>query len=165
MAKKSAREKESAGGVLIQNRKARHDYIITETLECGIVLVGSEVKSVREGKVSLGEGYARADETTGELWLHGIHIGEYAPARGSVDAHSPVRTRKLLAHKREIRKLAIATRSKGTTLVPLKMYFKDGFAKVLIGVGQGKTKADVRDASRKRTAQREIDRAMTRKRL
>lgn len=150
---------------VVTNRKARRDFLITDTLECGVVLVGSEVKSIRAGQISIGEGYAFVDEKTGELWLINIHITEYGPARGSVDAHSPLRKRKLLAHSREIRRLATATRNKGTTLVPLKLYFKDGWAKILIGVGQGKRKADVREDSKKRDAQKSIDRAMTRKRI
>ena len=149
----------------ISNRKARHQYHILETLECGVALMGTEVKSVRDGRVSLGEGFARVDDKTGELWLHNIHIGDYAPSQGNVNRHDPHRQRKLLAHKREIRKLEQATLSKGTTIVPLKLYFKNGYAKILIGVAQGKRKADVREDSKKRDAQREIDRAMTRKRI
>lgn len=149
----------------ISNRKARHKFHITETLECGIALMGTEVKSVREGKISLGEGYARVDDKTGELWLFNIHIGEYDPAKGNVNKHEPHRKRKLLAHRREIRKFEMATLTKGATIVPLKLYFKNGYAKLLIGVGIGKRKADVREDSRKRDAQRDIERAMTRKRI
>ena len=150
---------------VIENRKARHDYHILDTLECGIVLDGSEVKSVREGKVSLAEGYARVDERTGELLLHGVHIADYAPARGYYNAPAPTRTRKLLAHAREIRKLAQQTEARGVTLVPLKLYFKNGFAKVLIGVGEGKKQYDKREAKKEQEARRDIERAMTRKRL
>jgi len=149
----------------VSNRKARHKFHIMETLECGMALMGSEVKSVRAGKISLGEGYARVDEKTGELWLFNIHIGEYDPAKGNVNKHDPHRRRKLLAHKREIRKLEQATLAKGATIVPLKLYFKNGYAKLLVGVGIGKRKADVREDSKKRDAQRDIDRAMTRKRI
>jgi len=163
---KKNKSKQSAPGIpQIINRKARRDYHITDTLECGLVLVGSEVKTVRDGRVSIAEGFARVDEKTGEMWLHNIHISEYGPAAGSVDAHSPIRKRKLLAHSRQIRKLANETRPKGVTIVPLKLYFKDGWAKVLIGVGHGKRKADVREDSKKRDAQRAIDRAMTRRRI
>ncbi len=161
--KKGKKGSHSQGTPEITNRKARHNFHITETLECGIALVGSEVKSIRQGKVSIGEGYAKVDEKTNELWLHGIHVGEYDPARGSVNAHSPTRKRKLLAHSREIRKLEEKTRVKGTTLVPLKLYFKNGFAKLLIGVGVGKRKRDQREDNKKRDAQREINRAMSHK--
>lgn len=149
----------------INNRKARHEYHILDTLECGLVLVGSEVKAVRAGQVSLNEGFARVDERTGELFLYGVHISEYAPARGSVNRHTPAQARKLLAHKREIRKLAAETRTKGTTMVPLKMYFKDGYAKVLIGLAVGKGQSDKREDVKKRDAQRDMQRAMTRKRI
>ncbi|MCC6908517.1 MAG: SsrA-binding protein SmpB [Phycisphaerales bacterium] len=149
----------------INNRKARHEYHILETLECGIVLVGSEVKAVRAGQVSLNEGFARVDERTGEFFLYGVHISDYAPARGSVNRHAPAQVRKLLAHKREIRKLAAETRVKGTTMVPLKMYFKDGYAKVLIGLATGKGQSDKREDVKKRDAQRDMQRAMTRKRI
>lgn len=149
----------------VENRKARHDFHISETVECGIALVGSEVKSIRAGHISLGEGYARVDERTGELWLHNIHIGEYAPSKGSASAHAPIRDRKLLAHSREIRKLADKTRSKGSTLIPLKLYFKDGWAKILLGVAEGKQKGDRREDEKKKEARKEIQRAMTRKRL
>jgi len=146
---------------IIENRKARHDYFILETLETGIMLVGSEVKSVRDGKVSLGEGYVRVEFKTLELFLHGVNIGEYAPA--GARQHAAVRARKLLAHKREISKLAKATAVKGMTLVPLKLYFKNGFAKVLIGVAQGRAAHDKRDRIAERDAQRSIDRAMSKR--
>lgn len=146
---------------VIENRRARHEYTITETLEAGIALVGSEVKSVRDGKVSLGEGYVRVDLERNALFLMGVNIGEYAPA--GARQHAAVRARKLLAHKREIVKLGKAVDVKGFTIVPLKMYFKDGFAKVLIGVATGKTSHDKRDRIAKRDAQRDIDRAMSRR--
>lgn len=164
--KDNKKKSDSVGSPTIQNRKARHDYHIESTLECGIRLIGSEVKAIRDGLVSIGEGYARVDEKTGELWLHDVHIGEYGPARGSMERHSPYRKRKLLAQKREIRKLGIETRSPGTTLVPLRMYFNErGWAKVLVGVARGKQKGDRREASKQRDHQREIDRAMTRKKI
>jgi len=164
----SGKRKKKGGGdgtPEITNRRARYDYAISDTLECGIALVGSEVKAIREGHCSIAEGFARIDDETGELWLHGIHIGEYAPARGSVSAHDPHRKRKLLAHRNEIRRLEAATRPKGTTLVPLKLYFKDGWAKILLGVGEGKRKADKREDSKQREADREIRRAMSRGRV
>ncbi|MBL1216726.1 MAG: SsrA-binding protein SmpB [Planctomycetes bacterium] len=162
---KSPAGNKAPSGPEIHNRKARKQYLILDTIECGIALIGSEVKAVRDGRISLGEGFARVDEKSGELWLHNIHISEYGPARGSINAHDPTRKRKLLAHSREIRKLADLTRAKGTTLVPLKLYFKHGWAKLLLGVGQGKRKADVRESEKKRDAERSIQRAMTRKRI
>lgn len=152
----------TAGQPTIVNRRARHDYVISDTLECGIRLLGTEVKSVRAGKVSLQEGYVRAAENPPELSLHSVHIAEYPPA-GPAQQHDPTRTRRLLAHKREIRKLAMATREKGVTLLPLKMYFDRGRLKVLIGLGRGKRKADKRDVLEKKQAQREIERAMSRR--
>ncbi|MGE3108342.1 MAG: SsrA-binding protein SmpB [Phycisphaerales bacterium] len=146
---------------VIENRKARHDYFITETLETGVQLVGTEVKAVRDGKVSLGEGFVRVEERTEELFLHGVNIGEYAP--GGTRQHAATRVRKLLAHKREIRKLAKASAAKGMTLVPLKMYFKNGYAKVLIGVAEGRAAHDKRDRIAKRDAERSIARAMSKR--
>jgi SsrA-binding protein len=146
----------------IENRKARFDYEISETLECGIVLAGSEVKSVRDGKVSLGEGYVAADgpeDPRGPaLWLHGVNIGHYGPA--AHNAPPEVRTRKLLAHKKEIARLAKATQIKGVSIVPLKLYFKGGWAKVLIGLGKGRKRHDKREAIKQREVRRETDRAM-----
>lgn len=147
----------------ILNRKARHNYLILETMEVGIMLHGSEVKSVRAGKVSLGEGYVRVQESPPGLFLHSIHIGEYAPA--GARQHAPTRMRKLLAHKREILRLAGAVAAKGVTIVPLKLYFRKGFAKLEIGVAQGKSRVDKRQDLRKREHQLEIDRAMTRRKL
>jgi SsrA-binding protein len=143
--------------------RARHDYVIEETLECGIKLVGTEVKSVRNGQVSLAEGYVRATENPLSLTLVAVHIAEYPPA-GEHRQHEPTRSRALLASKREIKKLATRTRERGLTLVPLKMYFVNGRAKLLVGVGRGKRRADKRQDISKRDARREIDRAMSKKR-
>jgi SsrA-binding protein len=156
-----AKKKDIPHERIIENRKARHDYIISETLETGIMLAGSEVKAVRDGKVSLAEGYVRVEPEENGLFLVGVNIGEYAPA-GALQ-HPAVRSRKLLAHKQEIQKLAKAVVVKGFTIVPLKMYFKDGFAKVLIGVAQGRAAHDKRDRIAKRDAQRDMDRAMSKK--
>lgn len=145
----------------IENRKARFDYAIGETLECGMQLHGSEVKSVREGKVSLGEGYVSAEIEPPGLWLHGVNIADYGPAGPPRD--SPTRVRKLLANKREIRRLFDAVQAKGTTLVPLKVYFKNGYAKCLIGVGTGRRRQDKREAIKERETRREIARAMSKK--
>ena len=146
----------------IENRRARHDYFIEETLECGIKLKGTEVKSARDGQVSLAEGYVRATESPPALKLHGVHIAEYPPA-GEERQHDPGRARVLLAHRREIRKLAERTRSKGVTIVPLKMYFTNGRAKILIGVARGKRRRDKREDLVRRETQRDIDRAMKRR--
>jgi len=145
----------------IENRKARHQYEIDSTLETGIVLTGSEVKSARDGKVSLAEGYVRVDERSGELRLHGVHIAEYPPAAAA--NHLPTRVRTLLAHKKEIEALGVQSASKGMTVVPLKMYFKNGRAKVLIGVARGKGRADKREDVKKREADRDIRRAMSKR--
>ena len=145
----------------IENRRAWHDYHIDAKIECGIVLVGSEVKSLRLGKGQLAESFARIDH--GELILHGCHIDPYEKA-SSVNNHEPLRDRKLLAHKREIRRLEDATKSKGTTLIPLAIYFKEGRAKVELGVARGKQQHDKRDAIRRKEQDRELRRAtMTRR--
>ncbi len=157
------RKKTNPGEVVIENRKARHDYLIEETLEVGIALQGSEVKSIRAGKMSLAEGYVRAEiEPRMSLTLHGAHIGEYKPATG-IYQHHPTRQRQLLAHRREIRKLYVAMQAKGATIVPLKAYFKEGRLKLLIGVGVGKKHYDRRQDLKQREAKREMDRAMSKR--
>jgi SsrA-binding protein len=139
-----------------RNRKALHEYHIVDTYEAGIVLAGPEVKSVRAGKVSLGEAYARVDGN--EAYIHGLHISPYDPAsRENVD---PVRTRKLLLHRREIRRLIGATQQEGFTLVPLEIYLKDGYVKLALALGRGKKSYDKREAARRRDADREIQRAV-----
>lgn len=157
------KDKKGTGTPTIENRRARHDYEIIETLEVGIRLWGSEVKSVRDAQVSLQEGFVRAQAIPPRLTLHGINIGHYAPAAGL--NHDPTRNRALLAHKREIVKLARLQDQKGTTIVPLKLYFKDGYAKLLVGVGIGRGHADKRRAIADREVKRDIDRAMSRKHL
>jgi SsrA-binding protein len=159
----AARNQAKRAEPTIDNRKARHRFLISETLECGLKLRGTEAKSVRDGKVSLAEGYVRAEENPPRLTLHGVHIGEYPPA-GPAAQHDPTRVRVLLAHRREIRKLADKTREKGVTLVPLKLYFVRGRVKLLIGLGRGKRKADKRQDLAKKEAKRDIDRAMSKKR-
>jgi len=161
MAKKPKKGDKSTSTPRIQNRRARHDYHIHESLECGIVLQGSEVKSIREGRVSLAEGYARVDANTHELWLHDVEISHYANA--SVYQHDAKTKRKLLAHKREIDKLLTETGAKGTTLVPLTMYFKDGRVKVEIGVATGKKQHDKREDMKTRDAHRDMRRAMSKR--
>ncbi len=146
----------------IVNRRAHHDYHISEKVEVGIVLTGSEVKSIRNGQVSLAEGYATVDPNTLELWLHDVEISPYKHA-GPTNQHVPKRPRKLLAHKREIRSLQGKLTSKGVTLVPLAMYFVRGKAKLELGVGTGKKAYDKRQDIKKRDADREIRRSMSRR--
>jgi SsrA-binding protein len=136
------------------NRKARHEYEILETYEAGIVLKGTEVKSLRLGNANLSDGYAIIKN--GEVWLLGMHISPYD--RGSYANVDPVRTRKLLLHKSEIRKLVGRTAERGLALVPLKVYFKNNLTKVLIGVGRGKTAYDKRRAIARREVEREVRR-------
>ena len=143
---------------ITENRKARREYEIIDTLECGIALVGSEVKSLRNGKVSIEEAYGRVRD--GEVWLIGCDIAEYEHA--NVMNHDPRRPRKLLMHRREVRKFAGKAYERGLTLVPLKMYFKSGRAKVLMGIGRGRKLYDKREKLKKDTIQRDIDRAMRR---
>ncbi len=142
--------------VIAQNRRARHDYEVLETLECGIALVGSEVKSLRTGKLSLDEAYGRLKG--GEVWLHGCDIPEYRQANRF--NHEPRRPRKLLLHQREIKKFASKAYEKGLTLVPLKMYFKRGKAKVLMGICRGRRQYDKREKMKKATMERDMQRAM-----
>ena len=138
-----------------------HDYFIEAKIECGMVLLGSEVKSLRLGKAQLQESFARIER--GELILHGCHIDPYEKS-ASVNNHEPLRDRKLLVHKRELRRLEDATKSRGTTLIPLAIYFKDGRAKVELGVARGKQQHDKRDAIRRKEQDRELRRAtMTRR--
>ena len=138
------------------NRKARHEYEVLDNLECGLVLVGSEVKSLREGRVSLDEAYGRMDR--GEVWLVGANIEEYRNA--THEQHDPKRRRKLLLHRREIAKFAARAYEKNLTLVPLKMYFKKGRAKLLLGLCRGKKLYDKRESLKKKSMQRDIDRAL-----
>jgi SsrA-binding protein len=143
---------------IAQNRKARHNYHVLDTLECGIVLVGSEVKSLRKGTLSIEEAYGRVKD--GEVWLVGCDIAEYVEANQF--NHNRRRPRKLLLHRREIRKFAGKAYEQGLTLVPLKMYFKDGRAKVLMGICKGKKLYDKRETMKKRAMQRDINRAARR---
>lgn len=144
-----------------QNRRAFHQYHVLERLECGLALTGTEVKSLRAGQVQLQEAYAR--EEGSELYLVGAHIQEYA--QGNRQNHDPLRPRKLLVRRRELRKLVEQVSRKGLTLIPLSLYFNDrGLAKVEIGVCQGKKLHDKREQSRAREARREMDRGMARAR-
>ena len=145
----------------VSNRRALHDYFISAKLECGIALVGSEVKSLRDGKAQLQDAYAHIEN--GQLYLYGAHIDPYEKAALAYN-HDPRRPRKLLAHRREIKKLQGETAVKGTTLIPLAVYFKNGRAKVEIGVARGKQQHDKRDTIRKKEMEREIRRAMSQRR-
>lgn len=144
---------------ITENRRARHDYEVIDTLECGLVLVGSEVKSLRNGQVSLEEAYGRI--TKNEVWLMGCEIREYVEANRF--NHVPKRPRKLLMHRREVLKFAGKAFEKGLTLVPLKMYFKEGRAKVLLGVCRGRKTYDKREVLKKRDQQRDMQRALRRR--
>jgi len=146
--------------VLARNRKARHDYTVDETVEAGVVLAGSEVKSIRDGKVNLVDAFA--DISNGEAWLHQMDVGVYVFAHAR--NHEPRRKRKLLLHRREIDRLVGKIREKGFTLVPLSLYEKEGRVKVELAMVHGKQQHDRRDDVRKREAQREIDRAMSSRR-
>lgn len=142
--------------IKIDNRKAYHEFEILETLEVGLSLTGTEVKSVRMGKVSLKEGFVRI--TDGEMFLHDVHIADY-PNKGYA-IHQPLRKRKLLAHKKEIKRLHTKVTQKGITLVPLKVYFKKNWVKLLVGLGRGKKTHDKRDDLKKKDQQREIQRSL-----
>jgi len=151
--------KELGRKVVATNRKARHDYHIDQVVEAGLVLTGSEVKSLREGRASLVDGFGSISGD--EAWLEGVHIPEYLQATWT--NHEPRRKRKLLLHREEIVKLANDTRERGYTLVPLSLYFKDGRAKVELAVARGKRDYDKRQSLRERQDRREADRAMARR--
>jgi SsrA-binding protein len=138
------------------NRRARHRYNFLETWEAGLVLTGTEVKSLREGKAQIKDGYATLRD--GEVWLHNVHIPPYAPA--SRENHEPERSRKLLMHRREIERLIGKTREKGLTLVPTRIYFRDGRAKIEIALARGKDVGDKRQAIKEREMKREMERAI-----
>jgi SsrA-binding protein len=143
--------------VVASNRKARHDYHIEDTYEAGIALTGTEVKSLRAGRVTLSDGYAAVDR--GELWLEAVHIPEYL--NGTWTNHAPRRRRKLLLHRAEIDKIAGKVAEQGLTVVPLSLYFRDGRAKVELGLARGKRAYDKRQALREREDRREAERAMS----
>ncbi len=151
--------KEVGRKLIAQNKSARHDYFIDEIFEAGMVLTGTEVKSLRAGRASLVDGFAMI--TDGELWLSGIHIPEYN--EGSWTNHTPRRDRKLLVHKREIEKLTGTLKQGGVTLVPLSVYFKDGKAKVEVALARGKKAHDKRNSLLEKQANREIARELSRR--
>lgn len=149
--------KETGRKLVASNKKARHDYLIEDTFEAGIVLTGTEVKALRAGRASLVDGFGTIDR--GEAWLEGVHIPEYT--EGTWTNHAPRRKRKLLLHRREIEELARETQAKGQTIVPLALYFVDGRAKVEIALARGKKEYDKRHALREKQEVREAQAAMS----
>ena len=141
---------------IAQNRKASHDYFIEDTYEAGLVLQGTEIKSIRAGRVNMKDSFARVER--GEVFLHNLHISPYE--QGNRYNHEPTRTRKLLLHKKQISKLIGETQQAGYSLVPLKIYIKNGVAKILIGLGKGKKQYDKREDLKRKQDKRDVDRAM-----
>jgi len=146
--------------IIASNRRARHDYAISDSIEAGISLLGSEVKSLREAQVQLADGYARF--RNGELWLEGVAIAPYGFAVG-FGAHEQDRPRKLLLHRAELKRLSDQVDRERVSIIPLSMYFKDGRVKVELGIGKGRTKADKRQSIAAKDAQRDIEREMGRR--
>lgn len=146
--------------IVASNRRARHDYTIEDTLEAGIMLTGTEVKSLRAGRATLTEGYGQI--TGGEVWLYGVHIPEYA--QGTWTNHEPRRVRKLLLHRKEIDRLERSTTEAGLTLIPLSLYFSDGKAKIELALARGRRTYDKRHELARRDAAREVERALRRRR-
>ena len=142
------------GKLIAQNKKARHDYHILETFEAGMVLQGTEIKSIRNSRINLKDGFVRV--RNGEVFLVNVHISPYE--QGNIFNHDPLRTRKLLLHKRQIRQLEAESKNAGITIVPLKVYIKDGYAKVLIGLAKGKKEYDKRESIKKKDQERQIRR-------
>ena len=151
--------REKGRTLIAQNKKARHDYSIEDVYEAGLVLTGTEVKSLRAGRAALTDGYATVDD--GEVWLRGVHIPEYT--QGTWTNHEPRRARKLLLHKEEVRRILGKVKDTGVTLVPLSLYFQDGYAKVEIAVARGRKSYDKRQAIAERESKRETARAMGRR--
>ena len=145
-----------SGKLIAQNKKANHDYFIEETFEAGIVLQGTEIKSIRAGKVNLRDSFATIKH--GEVYINNMHISPYE--QGNRYNHEPTRARKLLLHRKEIDRLIGETQRAGYTLVPIKLYIKNGFAKVLIGLGKGKKKYDKREDLKQKQAKRDMERAL-----
>ncbi len=146
--------------IIASNRRARHEYTIEEVVEAGLVLTGTEVKSLRAGRASLADGFGQI--TNGEAWLHGVHIPEYT--QGTWTNHEPRRTRKLLMHRKEIDKLARSISERGLTLIPLSLYFSGGKVKIELGLARGKRTYDKRHDLAKRDAAREVERELRRRR-
>jgi SsrA-binding protein len=154
------RDTRSGNRVIASNRRARHDYAIEDTIECGIVLQGSEVKACREGAVRLADAFARV--IRGQVWLDGVHIPQYQFAHG-IGAHDPDRARKLMLHRRQIDDLEQLVAQQHVSLVPLSLYFKDGRVKVELGVGKGRKRTDKRQAIAERDTMRELQRELGRR--
>jgi SsrA-binding protein len=148
--------KPSGQKLIAENRRARHDYVLSDRVEAGLVLTGTEVKSLRDGRVVLGQAFA--DVRDGEAWLHGASIAVYE--NGNIANHDPDRPRKLLLHRKEIDSLGGKTRDKGMTIVPTRLYFKDGRVKIEVALARGKEKGDKRRTIVDRDAKRQIDRAL-----
>lgn len=144
------------GKLIAQNRKARHDYTIVDTMEAGIVLQGTEIKSLRNGRINLKDGFARVRNS--EVYLLNVHISPYE--QGNIFNHDPLRTRKLLLHKKQIAKLIAETKNTGITIVPLKVYLRNGYAKVLIGLAKGKKQYDKREDLKRKEIDRDINRTL-----
>ena len=164
MAKRKSKGKEAKGQKaavrsIAKNRRARYEYVILDELECGVALVGTEVKGLREGQASISEAYCRVRD--GAFWLVGMHIPEYSC--GSAHNHAPTRDRRLLAHTHQIRKWSKQVTQKGTTIVPLEIYFSGHLVKVLIALCRGKQQHDKRQAKREATDKRDMDRARRRR--
>lgn len=145
--------------VIARNRRARHDYHLEDTVEGGLVLTGTEVKSLREGRASLTDGFAQIED--GEVWLHGVHIPEYT--QGTWTNHEPRRPRKVLMHRKEIDRFASKVAERGLTIIPLELYFKDGRVKVELALARGKRSYDKRHDLAERDAAREVERAFRRR--
>lgn len=143
------------GKVIAVNKKANHDYAIAETIEAGVVLKGTEIKSIRKGKVQLRDAFVLIRNN--EAWISNMHISPYE--QGNIHNHDPIRSRKLLLHRKQIDSLAGQIKEQGVAIVPLRLYLKDGFAKVLIGIGKGKKLHDKREDLKKKEAKREMERA------
>ncbi len=152
--------REQGHKIIARNRRARHDYHIEDVYEAGLVLTGTEVKSLRAGRASLAEGFGQIAD--GEVWLHNVHIPEYT--QGTWTNHEPRRIRKLLMHRKEIDRLSRETAERGLTLIPLSLYFSDGKAKVELALARGKRTYDKRHELARRDAAREVDRALRRRR-
>ena len=160
MAKTGKTAREEAQKIIADNRKAHHDYHLLETFEAGVALLGTEVKSIREGGVNLRDSFARIED--GEIWIYNVHIAAYSN-RGYSD-HEPLRKRKLLLHRSEIRKLIGKTVEKGMTLVPVRMYLKNGRVKIAISLAKGKKEHDKRETIKKRETDRETRAAVKERR-
>lgn len=152
--------KKSDGKVLAQNKKASHDYFIEDTYEAGIVLTGTEIKSIRNGKANIGDAFATI--RNGEIHIHNMHVSPFEQGN-RYNPTDPTRARKLLLHKEQIHKLLGQTKQQGYTIVPLKIYIRNGYAKLLLGLGRGKKQYDKRESAAKRDAQRDIQRALREK--